>query len=54
VSSHDQKAGLDRRVAKIAEWATRSRVKVERYVREIGSGLTDQRRERAGLLPALW
>jgi hypothetical protein len=50
VSSPDQKADLDRQVARIAEWATRSRVKIDRYVREIGSALNDRRRELAGLL----
>lgn len=50
VSSHDQKTDLDRQVARIAEWAARSHVKVDRYVREIGSGLNDKRRELASLL----
>jgi putative resolvase len=50
VSSHDQKADLDRQVARIAEWAARSQVKIDRYVREIGSGLNDKRRDLAALL----
>jgi putative resolvase len=44
VSSHDQKADLDRQVARIAEWAAKSGVKIDRYVREVGSGLNDKRR----------
>jgi putative resolvase len=50
VSSHDQKADLDRQVARIAEWAAASNIHVDRYVREIGSGLNDKRRELAALL----
>lgn len=50
VSSHDQKADLDRQVARIAEWAAANDIRVDRYVREIGSGLNDKRRELAALL----
>ena len=50
VSSHDQKADLDRQVARIAEWAARSQVRIDRFVREIGSGLNDKRRELASIL----
>ncbi len=50
VSSHDQKADLDRQVARIAEWSARSNMRIDRYVREIGSGLNDKRREMSALL----
>ena len=50
VSSHDQKADLDRQIARIAEWAAREGLRVDRYVREVGSGLNDRRREMAALL----
>lgn len=44
VSSNDQKADLDRQVARLAEWSSANGVRVDRYVREIGSGLNDRRR----------
>ena len=50
VSSHDQKQDLDRQVARIAEWAAASGTRIDRYTREIGSGLNDRRRELAALL----
>lgn len=50
VSAHDQKADLDRQVARIAEWAAATSTKIDRYVREIGSGLNDRRRELGALL----
>ena len=50
VSSHDQKMDLDRQIARIAEWAAKENVRIDRYVREIGSGLNDQRRELVALL----
>ncbi len=50
VSSHDQKADLDRQVARIAEWAATSRVVIDEYVREVGSGLNDRRRGLSALL----
>lgn len=53
VSSHDQKADLDRQVARIAEWAINSNVKIDGYVREIGSGLNDKRRGLNDLLEDL-
>ena len=31
-------------MARIAEWAAKSGVKINRYVREVGSGLNDKRR----------
>jgi putative resolvase len=50
VSSHDQKADLDRQVARIAEWAAAYGVVVNRYVREIGSSLNECHRELLALL----
>lgn len=50
VSSHDQKQDLDRQVARIAEWAAGSGMRIDRYAREIGSGLNDRRRELSALL----
>lgn len=44
VSSHDQKADLDRQVARIAEWAALNHVTISEYVTEIGSGLSEKRR----------
>jgi putative resolvase len=50
VSGHGQKADLDRQVARIAEWAAANGVIVDRYVREIGSGLNEKRKELSSLL----
>jgi putative resolvase len=50
VSSHDQKADLDRQVARLAEWAAAQGVTINRFVREVGSGLNDRRRELLALL----
>ena len=50
VSSHDQKADLDRQVARLAEWAAAQGITINRFVREIGSGLNDKRRELNQLL----
>jgi len=50
VSSHDQKSDLDRQVARIAEWTSAQGIRIDRYVREIGSGLNDKRRELASIL----
>ena len=50
VSSHDQKHDLDRQIARIAEWAAANDVEIDRYVREIGSGVTDQREQLDKLL----
>ena len=41
VSSHDQKSDLDRQIARIAEWAAAHDIKIDRFVREVGSGLND-------------
>jgi putative resolvase len=50
VSSPDQKMNLDRQIARIAEWAAARGMRIDRYVREVGSGLNDKRRELAALL----
>ena len=50
VSSHEQKSDLDRQVARIAEWSSGQGIRIDRYVREIGSGLNDRRRELASIL----
>jgi predicted site-specific integrase-resolvase len=50
VSSRDQEANLDRQVARIAEWAAGHKIRIDRYVRETGSGLNDKRHELAALL----
>jgi putative resolvase len=50
VSSQDQKMDLDRQFARIAEWAAARGIRIDRYVREVGSGLNDKRRELAALL----
>ena len=50
VPSHDQKHDLDRQVARIAEWAAASGTRIDRYVRDIASGLNDKRRELGALL----
>jgi len=38
VSSHDQKADLDRQVARLSEWAIKAGHPVERIEAEVGSG----------------
>jgi putative resolvase len=43
VSSHDQRAGLDRQVARLAEWAAGQGLTVGEVVREVGSGLGGSR-----------
>jgi putative resolvase len=50
VSSHDQRHDLDRQVARIAEWAAASGTRIDRYVREMASGLNDKRRDLGTLL----
>ncbi|MDA8215921.1 MAG: IS607 family transposase [Nitrospiraceae bacterium] len=44
VSSADQKADLDRQVARLSEFAAINRLRVVEVVREIGSGLNGHRR----------
>ena len=43
VSSHDQKADLDRQVARLTDWASRSGFPVVRVEREVGSGMNGGR-----------
>jgi len=50
VSSHDQRADLDRQVARLTEWATESGMGVDRVVTEVGSGMNGRRRKLARLL----
>ena len=44
VSSHDQKADLDRQVARLAEFAAGRTLRIVDIVKEIGSGLNGHRR----------
>lgn len=50
VSSHDQRADLERQVARLSEWATGSGMTVEAVVTEVGSGMNGRRRKLARLL----
>ena len=50
VSSSDQKADLDRQVARIATWATGQHLPVDRVVTEVGSALNGHRRKFLSLL----
>ena len=43
VCSHDQKADLDRQLARLSEWAAREGVRVERIEAEVGSGMNGSR-----------
>jgi putative resolvase len=43
VSSHDQRADLDRQVARVTQWATRTGLAVDEVVCEVGSGLNGKR-----------
>ncbi len=43
VSGHDQRAGLDRQVARLAGWATGQGLTVAEVVREVGSGMSGRR-----------
>jgi putative resolvase len=43
VSSHDQRAELDRQVARLSEWAARSGHRVVRVEAEVGSGMNGSR-----------
>ena len=45
VSSADQRADLDRQVARVTTWATGRHLAVDRVVTEVGSALDGQRRE---------
>ena len=50
VSSGDQRADLDRQVARVSTWATSQGLSIDRVVTEIGSGLNDKRRKFLALL----
>ena len=50
VSSADQRADLDRQVARVTEWATGQRLSVDRVVTEVGSALNGHRRKFLALL----
>lgn len=50
VSSHDQRADLDRQVARLAGWATENGWAVDEVVTEVGSGMNGKRRKLARLL----
>ena len=50
VSSADQKADLDRQVARVTAWATAEQIPVDKVVTEVGSGLNGHRRKFLGLL----
>ncbi|GAB4973889.1 hypothetical protein MAHJHV57_25230 [Mycobacterium avium subsp. hominissuis] len=43
VSSHDQRADLDRQVARLTAWASERDLAVKQVVVEVGSGLTGKR-----------
>lgn len=43
VSSHDQRADLDRQVARLTEWASQAGVRVVRVEAEVGSGMSGSR-----------
>jgi putative resolvase len=43
VSSHDQRAGLDRQVGRVTEWVTGKGLAVAEVVCEVGSGLNGKR-----------
>jgi predicted site-specific integrase-resolvase len=51
VSSADQKAGLDRQVARVTAWATAEQISVDKVVVEVGSALNGHRRKFLALLP---
>jgi putative resolvase len=50
VSCHDQKAGLDRQVARLPAWAAQAGLPVVRAGAEVGSGMTGSRPEVRRLL----
>ncbi len=50
VSSADQKADLDRRVARVCAWAMAQQVPVDKVVVEVGSALNGHRRKFLALL----
>ena len=50
VSSHDQRADLDRQVSRLTGWATDSGLEVGQVVAEVGSGLNGKRPKLARVL----
>jgi predicted site-specific integrase-resolvase len=50
VSSADQKAALDRQVARVTAWATGQQIPVDKVVVEVGSALNGHRRKFLALL----
>ena len=50
VSSADQKADLDRQVARVTAWATAEQIPVDKVVVEVGSALNGHRRKVLALL----
>jgi predicted site-specific integrase-resolvase len=50
VSSADQKADLDRQVARVTGWATAEQIPVDKVVSEVGSALNRHRRKFLALL----
>jgi predicted site-specific integrase-resolvase len=50
VSSADQKADLDRQVARVTVWATEHKLTVDRVVTEVGSALNGHRKKFLALL----
>lgn len=50
VSSADQRADLDRQVARVSAWAIGTGLSVDRIVTEVGSGLNGKRRRFLSLL----
>ena len=50
VSSHDQKAGLDRQVARLSAWAVQAGLPVVRVEAEVGSGMNGARARARRLL----
>lgn len=48
VSSYDQRADLDRQVARLTEWAAQAGQEVVRVEAEVGSGVNGPSRGRAG------
>jgi putative resolvase len=50
VSSHDQRADLDRQVARLSEWAAQANAPVVRLEAEVGSGMNGARRKVRRLL----
>ncbi len=50
MSSADQKANLDRQVARVTAWATDQQIPVDKVVTEVGSALNGRRRKFLALL----